>query len=178
MERPQEYCPQAAVLLGPTEPNPAVCAAVARSMLGHAASKGDACAAHAAAAAAAAGSSFVAAVRSVAPHAAAAGPTAGHLSRVSAPAAYPAGASPAATAAAAGSAACSKGGSRDLVLPADQSKQDEVFIGGLPSHWKAQQVGGAVACAGRLHACMCYAGIAVLPPRMALPSTDSSEEFV
>jgi hypothetical protein len=26
------------------------------------------------------------------------------------------------------------------MLPADQSKQDEVFIGGLPSNWKAQQV--------------------------------------
>jgi hypothetical protein len=37
-------------------------------------------------------------------------------------------------------AASSKVNPRDLLLPADQSKQDEVFIGGLPSHWKAQQV--------------------------------------
>jgi hypothetical protein len=29
------------------------------------------------------------------------------------------------------------------MLPADQSKQDEVFIGGLPSNWKAQQVGSS-----------------------------------
>lgn len=29
---------------------------------------------------------------------------------------------------------------QDLTPAADQSKQDEVFIGGLPSHWKAQQV--------------------------------------
>lgn len=33
---------------------------------------------------------------------------------------------------------------RDFVPAADQSKQDEVFIGGLPSHWKAQQVGSGL----------------------------------
>jgi hypothetical protein len=39
---------------------------------------------------------------------------------------------------------------RDLAQSADQSKQDEVFIGGLPSHWKAQQVKELLAPYGQL----------------------------
>lgn len=92
-----------AILLGPTEPNPAVLAAVSGSATGSTA----------------AGGSFVAAVRSRAA-------AAGHAGRAQA---------------GGGAAASSKVNPRDLLLPADQSKQDEVFIGGLPSHWKAQQVG-------------------------------------
>lgn len=33
-----------------------------------------------------------------------------------------------------------KAAAQDLAPAGDQGKQDEVFIGGLPSHWKAQQV--------------------------------------
>jgi hypothetical protein len=114
--RPQDYNPEVAILLGPTQPNPAVCAAVARAAAASTAANGDACS-HAvsnSSSAAAAG------MRSALPLPAAAG-------RSSA-AGGPASAGP------------SKGGPRDLLLPADQSKQDEVFIGGLPSNWKAQQV--------------------------------------
>lgn len=134
--RPADYCPQAAVMLGPTEANPAVLAAVAQTTAAIAAADGDEgrAAGSAACASNGNGSSFAAAVRSCAVPAAVA---VTHGGRPLAPTAAGGGAG----AAAADGSAAGKGGARDLLLPADQSKQDEVFIGGLPSHWKAQQVG-------------------------------------
>lgn len=126
VERPQDYNPEVAILLGPTQPNPAVCAAIAGSSAASASANGEVCS-HAV------GSSFAPAVRSASLPAGAGGP-AGRIS--AAGGAHAAGAG----AGAAAGAACIKGGPRDLMLPADQSKQDEVFIGGLPSNWKAQQV--------------------------------------
>lgn len=132
VERPRDYNPEVAVLLGPTQPNPAVVAAIASSSLPRPAANGDASSSHAA------DSSFVAVGRTASLPAA-------HPGRASAPGSIPAGSGPAAAGAGGAGAACSKGGPRDLSLPADQSKQDEVFIGGLPSNWKAQQVGGGCA---------------------------------
>lgn len=157
VERPAEYCPQAAVLLGPTEANPAVLAAVAHSTAAVAAAEG--AAGSAACASNGTGSSFAAAVRSCAVPAAVA---AAHGGRPSASAAAGGGAGSTAPgpylasvpggagAPAADGSAAGKGGARDLLLPADQSKQDEVFIGGLPSHWKAQQVGVVLTDVARL----------------------------
>ena len=158
MERPRDYKPDIAVLLGPTQPNPAVVASVASTSTARPVANGDACSSQTG------DSNFVAAVRSAAQLAALPG-------RASASGGAPSGA-PSATAAAAGSAAAgglgpasSKGGPRDLSLPADQSKQDEVFIGGLPSNWKAQQVYMQLthACrlggGGRLHVVIAHSAL-------------------
>lgn len=141
VERPQDYNSEAATLLGPTEPNPAVYAAIAGSGVSPATVNGDACS-HAV------GSSFASAVRSASLPAASGG-LAGRASATGGAAVGAQGAG------AAAGAACSKGGPRDLMLPADQSKQDEVFIGGLPSNWKAQQVGNS-AWVQHLAACRLY----------------------
>jgi hypothetical protein len=165
VQRPRDYDPSAAVLLGPCEPNPAVIASVQRAA-GHqplapteAAGTEEQSLSQAAAVRAiitqpdapqSSSSSgigtFAAALRSGAcdsqpsPKVAAAPDcpqiAGSHESSTSAVAPSDAPAS--------GSScrpgATSGGAMHDLLPAADQSKQDEVFIGGLPSHWKAQQV--------------------------------------
>lgn len=152
VQRPREYSLDAAVLLGPTQPDPAVFAALARgadgpqpaaqqqqqqppwlagnqqpsSMGGPASGK-------------LAGPGFNSS----------SGGNFSNLGRISSGPASGRGLA-AASGPHSGSGIACRSMLRDLAQSADQSKQDEVFIGGLPSHWKAQQVKELLAPYGQL----------------------------
>jgi len=146
VQRPRDYDPSAAVLLGPCEPNPAVIASVQRAAGHQPLAPTEAAAPQSSSSSSSGIGTFAAALRSGAcdsqpsPKVAAvpdcpqiAGSHESSTSAV-APSDAPASGSSCRTGAASG------GAMHDLLPAADQSKQDEVFIGGLPSHWKAQQV--------------------------------------
>lgn len=165
VQRPREYRPDAAVLLGPCQPDPAVVAAVSNTAqqqhhrgpplaAAAAGDKGQYSSYPSAATSAQWTPGYVnnyhcSNTSSVSNHPARYGAAAG-----SDTAAYSNGSKmqgmPVAASAAAqdeaghagpgGSSSSCSAAAQDLAPSADQGKRDEVFIGGLPSHWKAQQV--------------------------------------
>ncbi|KAF6256884.1 hypothetical protein COO60DRAFT_57976 [Scenedesmus sp. NREL 46B-D3] len=155
VQRPREYILEAAVLLGPTQPDPSVFAAFARGADGPLAAMqqqqqqqqqlpwpaGNL--QHNSMGGPASGKLAGPALHS------SNGSSLAHLSRLSNGPASGRG-SAAANGPHSGSGIACRSMLRDLAQSADQSKQDEVFIGGLPSHWKAQQVKELLAPYGQL----------------------------
>ncbi|KAF8068237.1 dscc1 [Scenedesmus sp. PABB004] len=129
IRRPQHYDPDVAVLLGPCTPDPAVLTSLQRAGRGGTpallAPGGELAAGEPPCGAACGGGAAAAGARGGA-----------HLAPPPPP---PAAAAP------------RPPGGRDLVpAAADQSKPDEVFIGGLPSHWKPSHVKELLAPYGQL----------------------------
>eukprot|EP00878_Enallax_costatus_P025643 GHUV01027454.1.p1 GENE.GHUV01027454.1~~GHUV01027454.1.p1 ORF type:complete len:292 (+),score=105.60 GHUV01027454.1:240-1115(+) len=149
VQRPRDYRPDAAILLGPCQPDPAVLAAVSSAAqqqhhnMAPAGDKGHYGGYPAAPAAAhwppvlVNGNSSSYSNHPAKQNAAAVDAAYSNASRMpNAPAEAP----PSEAMHAGPGGSNSSTAAQDLAPSGDQGKRDEVFIGGLPSHWKAQQV--------------------------------------